>query len=121
MTVKLKRIYDKGSDSDGLRVLVDRVWPRGVSKEKANVDHWLKKIGPTSDLRKWFQHDPEKFPKFKEKYKEELNSGEQKEELEKLKELADNEQKLTLLFGAKDETNNQAAVLKEVIEKDSNK
>ncbi|HLR01614.1 MAG TPA: DUF488 family protein, partial [Virgibacillus sp.] len=61
MTVKIKRVYDKKSDGDGIRVLVDRVWPRGVSKEKASLDEWLKKIGPTKELRQWFNHDPEKY------------------------------------------------------------
>lgn len=118
MPVQIKRIYNEEDQNDGFRVLVDRVWPRGMSKESANLDEWMKNIGPSNELRKWFNHDPEKFSEFKKKYKDELQNGDQKEELEELKELTKKHNKhITLLFSAKDENNNQAAVLKEILDR----
>ncbi|WP_449355002.1 DUF488 domain-containing protein [Virgibacillus natechei] len=119
MPVEIKRIYDKEStENDDVRVLVDRVWPRGISKEDAKLDHWMKEVGPSNDLRKWFGHDPDKYEEFKKKYKEELESGEQKEELAKLKEITkENDKNVTLLFSAKDEEHNQARVLKEILDR----
>ncbi|PIC95910.1 hypothetical protein CSV69_08880 [Sporosarcina sp. P26b] len=119
MPVQIKRVYEEAKKADGMRVLVDRVWPRGMSKEDAHVDEWLKEIGPSKELRQWFDHDPDKFDEFKEKYKEELkNSEEQKEELEKLKDWTKEHKKnITLVFGAKDEKNNQAVVLKEILDR----
>jgi len=117
MTVHVKRIYETAESQDGYRILVDRVWPRGVSKEKADLDLWMKEIGPSSDLRKWFGHDPDKFTAFKKKYKEELKTGEQNDALEKLKEAVKENNQVTLLFAAKDEEHNQAQVLKEVLDK----
>jgi len=118
MTIKTKRAYDVAATKDGQRILVDRIWPRGVSKEEAKVHEWLKSIGPSHELRKWFNHDEEKYDTFKEEYKQELKSGEQKEALDKLKEIAHNNNTVTLIFGAKEETYNQATVLKEILEKD---
>ncbi|SEP71015.1 Uncharacterized conserved protein YeaO, DUF488 family [Virgibacillus subterraneus] len=118
MPVQMKRIYEKVETSDGVRVLVDRVWPRGMSKEDAHLDHWMKEVGPSNDLRKWFGHDPDKYDAFKKKYKEELKNGDQQEELQKLKELTKQYNKnLTLLFAAKDEQFNQARVLKEILDR----
>lgn len=117
MPVNIKRIYEEASSDDGVRVLVDRVWPRGMSKEKAQLDHWMKEIGPSNELRKWFGHDPDKYEDFKKKYKEELENGDQQEELSKLKELTkEHNKELTLLFSAKDKTHNQARVLKEILD-----
>ena len=117
MPVQIKRIYEDVKKNDGVRVLVDRVWPRGMAKEDAKLDHWMKEIGPSNDLRKWFGHDPNKFGDFKQKYKKELESGEQQEELEQLKKLTKQHNKnITLLFGAKDEKHNQANVLKEILD-----
>lgn len=118
MPVAIKRIYEDYDEKDGVRVLVDRVWPRGMSKESAKVDEWIKEVGPTSELRKWFGHDPEKFADFKEKYKKELQENdEQKEALGKLKKLTkENNKNLTLLYGAKDTKHNQAVVLKEILD-----
>lgn len=117
MPVQIKRIYEDQDDNDGLRILVDRVWPRGMSKENAQLDHWMKEVGPSNELRKWFGHDPDKFNDFKQKYKEELQSGHQHEELEELKRLTKKHQKnLTLLYSAKDEKHNQAKVLKEILD-----
>lgn len=116
VTVKLKRVYDEAATNDGKRILVDRVWPRGVSKEKADVYEWLKEIGPTKELRQWFNHDPEKFATFKKKYREELQSGDQKAAYDQLKEIQKSYSTITLVFSAKDEENNQAQVLKEMLE-----
>ncbi|WP_144460424.1 DUF488 domain-containing protein [Siminovitchia fortis] len=114
-SVKIKRIYDEPSSGDGYRVLVDRIWPRGISKEKAQIDEWMKELAPSTELRKWFQHDPEKFPAFREKYLSYLEENETcQKNLEELKERMKNED-VTLLYGAKDEKHNQAAVLKEVL------
>ena len=86
MTIQIQRIYEN-NQSEGTRILVDRVWPRGISKEDANLDFWLKELAPTTELRKWFNHEPSKFEAFKEKYKQELESGDQQEALNKLKEI----------------------------------
>lgn len=119
MSVNIKRIYDQAEQHDGVRVLVDRVWPRGISKDKAQLDHWLKEIGPSKELRKWFGHDPEKYDAFKENYQEELQEGRQQEELQKLKALVNAYSSVTLLFAAKDEEHNQARVLKDILDRQS--
>lgn len=116
MPVYTKRIYEKPDNNDGVRILVDRIWPRGISKNKANIDHWLKNVGPSTQLRKWFNHDPNKFASFKEKYKDELHTNTQKKELEELINLQQENDTITLLFAAKDEKYNQAVVLKEILE-----
>ena len=106
--LKLKRVYEPPEENDGIRILVDRLWPRGLSKEKAQVDLWLKEIAPSTELRKWFAHDPEKWSEFKKRYTSELK--ENKEAVSVLKQ----EMKkgtVTLLYGAKDETHNDAVVL----------
>lgn len=119
MPVQIKRAYDEAKISDGMRILVDRMWPRGVSKEAAAIDEWAKEAAPSDDLRKWFDHDADKFEKFKTKYKEELNSNEeQKKALEQLKKWTKEHNKnITLVYGAKDEKHNQAAVLKEILDR----
>lgn len=113
MAIKVKRIYDDKAEDDGVRVLVDRVWPRGISKENANLDEWLKNIGPTKELREWFNHDADKFEDFKKKYIKELeNNDEQNEELKTLEGMVKDARKdVIILFGAKDEKHNQAVVL----------
>ncbi|WP_099159333.1 DUF488 domain-containing protein [Virgibacillus ndiopensis] len=117
MPIQLKRIYDSYDEDDGVRVLVDRIWPRGISKENAKLDYWMKEVGPTSDLRKWFGHDPGKYEEFKKKYKEELKSGDQQEELEKLKKITKEHNKsIILLYAAKNKEHNQAQVLKEILD-----
>jgi uncharacterized protein YeaO (DUF488 family) len=108
METKLKRIYEKPEKEDGFRILVDRLWPRGLTKEKANVDLWLKEIAPTTELRKWFNHEPEKWNDFKKKYVTELKSN--KASVATLKEKI-NEGTVTILYGAKDEVHNEAQVI----------
>lgn len=115
MTVKLKRAYEKATTNDGKRILVDRIWPRGVSKEDAALDEWFKEIGPSKELRQWFNHDPDKFEEFKKKYHEELQDGEQKASYDKLKAMQKENNTITLVYAAKDEQHNQAQVLKEML------
>jgi|SRR5690554_106647 len=112
MDIRIKRIYDDPANSDGTRILVDRLWPRGVSKKDAQLDDWIKDIAPSSDLRKWFDHKEERFDEFSEKYKRELQDHPDiiKDLLEKAKS-----KRLTLLYSAKDEKHNQAVVLKEFL------
>ncbi|MFD1851923.1 DUF488 domain-containing protein [Oceanobacillus bengalensis] len=116
MSVKIKRIYSAVEENDGIRILVDRIWPRGISKEQAKLDDWMKEIAPSTELRKFFNHEQDKFAEFKEKYKEELQSNEKRQELEELINIVKEKPTVTLLFAAKDEVHNQAVVLKEIIE-----
>lgn len=112
MDIRIKRIYEEPAKDDGYRLLVDRVWPRGMTKEHAHVDEWLKNIGPTTELRKWFGHVPEKYPEFKKRYVKELHA--MAADLEKVRALA-RKQRVTLVYSAKDEAHNQAVVLREVL------
>lgn len=109
---KIKRVYEKVANNDGYRLLIDRIWPRGVSKEKAELDEWNKDLAPSSDLRKWFGHKEERFEEFTERYKKELED--QNEELKRIKKIAEDKQ-VCLLYGAKDEVHNQAVVLKSIL------
>lgn len=117
MTIQIQRIYEKPL-KEGVRVLVDRVWPRGISKDQANLDHWLKNIAPTSELRKWFNHDPQLYAAFKEKYEKELRENEEQQEaFNELQDIiADSKQDVILLYGAKDEQHNQAIVLQQLLQ-----
>lgn len=110
MKIQLKRVYEKPEAKDGFRILVDRLWPRGLTKEKAAVGLWLKDIAPSTELRKWFGHDPAKWKEFQKKYLKELK--ENKEAVDTLKEHLKKET-VTLLYAAKDEVHNEAEVLKE--------
>lgn len=116
-SILTKRIYEKPDNKDGYRVLVDRLWPRGISKDEAKLDEWVKEIAPSNELRKSFDHQPEKMAEFKKKYLDEIEGNELAEEFRSsiLEEL--NKGTVTLLYGAKDEENNNAVVLKEWIEK----
>ena len=111
MTVALKRAYEAASDSDGTRVLVDRLWPRGVTKAKARIDVWLKDVAPSTQLRKWFGHDPGKCTEFQRRYRAELKGSEALAELRKLAR----EGHVTLVYGAKDEEHNDAVVLAKLL------
>jgi uncharacterized protein YeaO (DUF488 family) len=116
MSVYTKRAYEEVKDSDGVRILVDRVWPRGVSKEKLCIKHWYKNIAPSTELRKWFNHDPKKYKLFNEKYKDELREDPLKKQLLlELKKLVHEHTHVTLVYGAKDKLHNQAEVLKEIL------
>ncbi len=110
--VQLKRIYEPPQKSDGYRVLVDRVWPRGLSKDAAQIDLWMKDIAPSTALRKWFNHDPARWVGFQEKYRAELR--ELGDKLDELRARAKKEP-VTLLYGAKDTEHNQAVVLWDVL------
>jgi|SRR5215831_760876 len=112
MSVKLKRVYEPSAKTDGYRILVDRLWPRGIRKEDANIDRWFKEVAPSNALRKWFNHDPQKWKSFMTKYKKELRET---DALKELKLEIKKHKKLTLLYGAKDEEHNQARALVEII------
>jgi uncharacterized protein YeaO (DUF488 family) len=112
MKPELKRVYEEPDLKDGTRILVDRLWPRGLSKEKARVDLWLKEIAPSNELRRWFAHDPAKWPEFKVRYKRELKRNQ--EQLALLRD-ATGHGRSTLLYGARDTQHNQAVVLQELL------
>lgn len=112
MRVAIKRVYEPASDGDGFRILVDRLWPRGLSKEKAHVDLWLKEIAPSTELRKWFGHDPEKWAEFQRRYRVELGSNEAA--VRALIE-AIGKGPATLLFGARDQEHNEAIVIRDLL------
>ena len=112
MSIAIKRIYSPEESKDGYRVLIDRLWPRGIKKEKANIDNWLKEIGPSTPLRKWFGHDPARWESFKKKYQAELKDN---EALSELRKIAQDHKKVTLLYGAKDEEHNHAVVLMKLL------
>jgi uncharacterized protein YeaO (DUF488 family) len=107
--IKTRRIYEAPKRGEGFRVLVDRVWPRGLSKDKAGADLWLRDIAPSDTLRKWFAHDPKKWTAFVNKYREELKG--KKDSLRKIKQLEKEHGTVTLLYSAKDEEHNQAVAL----------
>ena len=111
--VKIKRVYDKPSKDDGFRVLIDGLWPRGLSKDKARIDLWLKEIAVSPELRKWFSHDPDKWPEFKKRFRAELN--EKKDSVDMLMDKAKGKNVVTLLFGSKEEKYNNAVVLQEYL------
>lgn len=111
--IQLKRVYEEPSQNDGLRILVDRLWPRGLSKERAAVNIWLKDVAPSTELRKWFGHDPAKWKQFQVRYREELQ--EKKEVLKLLKQKC-KEHTVTLVYGARDVEHNEALVLKLILE-----
>lgn len=111
--IQVKRIYDSVTEDDGYRVLIDRLWPRGFSKEDAKVDLWMKEIAPSTELRKWFDHDPDKWMEFQQRFKDELVN--KKELIDQLLNLEKEKKVITLLFSAKDREKNQAMVLIEVL------
>ena len=112
--IKLKRVYEAPAKEDGTRILVDRLWPRGLTKEKARVDLWLKEVAPSTELRKWFAHDPAKWSEFQTRYKAELKHNPEQVALLK-KAVAKGP--ATLLYGAKDEQHNEAIVLQRLLNK----
>lgn len=112
MNTKIKRVYERPDKEDGVRILVDRLWPRGLTKAKASVDLWLKDVAPSTELRKWFGHDPAKWTEFKTRYRAELRENDEQVKLLKA-EIAKG--KVTLVYGAKDEEHNEAVVLQEFL------
>jgi len=110
MTFRIKRVYEKPASTDGTRVLVDRLWPRGLKKTDAKIDLWMKEVAPSTELRRWFGHEPERFTEFKRRYRKELS----KEAFGELRKLG-KAKTVTLLYGARDPEMNQAAVLLEIL------
>ena len=112
MALNLKRAYDPPAKTDGVRILVDRLWPRGVSKASAKIDHWLKDVAPSTSLRKWFGHDPARWAEFRKRYARELQANpDAVVELRKLSRKG----KVTLVYGAKDEEHNHAVALRDYL------
>lgn len=114
MSIAIKRAYDPASSSDGYRVLVDRLWPRGVSKDKLKVDAWMKDIAPSADLRKWYGHEVEKWPEFRKRYRAELQKPPARDLLQELMQRAQ-KGKVTLVIGARDAEHANGAVIAELI------
>ena len=114
MRLKIKRVYEHPDAQDGTRILVDRLWPRGLTKAKASVDVWMKDVAPSTTLRKWFGHDSDKWAEFKTRYRAELRAN--KEQVARLKtEMG--KRRVTLVYGAKDEEHNEALVLQEYLKR----
>ena len=113
MTIKIKRVYEHAEKGDGIRILVDRLWPRGLTKEKVNADIWLKEIAPSTELRKWFGHDPAKWKKFQARYTAELRHND-----DLIEQIVNSARRgnVTLLYAARDEIHNEAAVIKRFLE-----
>ncbi|MGB4812662.1 MAG: DUF488 domain-containing protein [Methylophilaceae bacterium] len=115
MSISLKRAYETTAETDGVRVLVDRLWPRGVTKSKANINLWAKDLAPSTELRKWFGHDPEKWSEFQKRYRAELVGNPALSEIRALSRQGN----ITLVYAAKDELHNQALVLKQALDSDA--
>jgi len=113
VTIRLKRVYEPSTDDDGYRVLVDRLWPRGLSEEAADVDLWLRSVAPSTELRKWYGHDVARWPEFQARYRGELSTH--GELLDLILDIERHRKVVTLLFGAKDESHNEAVVLLELL------
>jgi uncharacterized protein YeaO (DUF488 family) len=114
MSIKLRRVYETPDHADGIRILVDRLWPRGLTKERAKLDLWLKEVAPSTELRKWFDHDPKKWRVFCSRYRRELKDH--ADQLERIKREARGGT-VTLLYGARDQEHNEAVVLKQLLER----
>lgn len=114
MPIQIKRVYDPSKKTDGVRILIDRLWPRGIAKEEAKIDRWLKDVAPSTALRKWFGHDPEKWPEFKERYFRELDAH--KDAVNEIRQRARTEM-VTLVFGAKDARHSNAEALVEYLKR----
>ena len=115
MAIQIKRVYEPYAKQDGFRILVDRLWPRGIKKENAHIDIWLKEVAPSTALRKWFHQERENWQEFVKKYKQELRNN---DALTELRQLVKEHKKVTLLYGAKDEGHNHAQVLMKLIDAD---
>lgn len=115
MSILLKRAYELPANTDGMRILVDRLWPRGLAKLKVKIDLWLKDVAPSTELRKWFGHDPEKWPEFEKRYRAELKANPALSELIALSRQGD----ITLVYAARDKLHNEAVVLKRILDRDN--
>jgi uncharacterized protein YeaO (DUF488 family) len=116
MTIAIKRVYDPAARTDGARILVDRLWPRGLTKERAAIDEWLRDLAPSDELRRWYHARPDQWTAFRQKYLKELAQPDREFGLQQLYELAHKKKRLTLLFASKNESRNNALVLKELLE-----
>ena len=116
MPVSIKRVYEPASRSDGQRILVDRLWPRGLTKDRAAIDEWLRDLAPSNDLRRWYHARPTEWETFRKRYLKELSQPAAQDALERLHRIAGKRKRLTLLFASKNETRNNALVLKELLE-----
>lgn len=114
--LKVKRAYDKPATDNGTRILVDGLWPRGINKSEAGISEWIKELAPSAELRRWFGHEPGKFPEFRRKYIEELSAPEKASRLKRIAKLAE-DKTVTLIYGARDTEHNNAVVLAELIGK----
>lgn len=114
MSLKIKRAYEAPAEDDGIRILVDRLWPRGLTKAKAKIDLWLKEVAPSTDLRKWFAHDPTRWTEFQVRYKDELKQH--SEQLDLLKQKAA-KGPVTLIYGARDQEHNEAVILEKLLQR----
>jgi uncharacterized protein YeaO (DUF488 family) len=117
MEIRLKRAYAAPARGDGFRILVDRLWPRGVSKVELKVDAWAKDLAPSTELRKWFAHDPQRWPEFRKRYRMELTDAKAFKRVRELLLKAGRPKMVTLVFGAKDEEHNDAVVLRELFKR----
>ena len=111
--IAVKRIYEDPAATDGCRVLVDRLWPRGLSKERAALDHWFRDVAPSNELRRWYGHDPDKWDEFRRRYRAELDAD--PSVLDPLRQLMEKEKTVTLLFSSRNETRNNAVALAEIL------
>ncbi|MBK1885672.1 DUF488 domain-containing protein [Marinobacter sp. DY40_1A1] len=119
MDIRIKRAYEDAARSDGPRILVDRMWPRGVAKEDADLEAWLKGLAPSTELRKWFDHDPEKWKEFRQRYLKELKASKEGDTADALKELQailKEHKRITLVFAAKDTEHNNAVALRDFLD-----
>jgi uncharacterized protein YeaO (DUF488 family) len=116
MTVAIKRVYEEPSPQDGARVLVDRLWPRGLTKQDAALDAWLRDLAPSDELRKWYHAHPQQWSKFRERYLKELSDEAAHDALQKLYDFTDKRRRLTLLYASRNEEHNNAVVLKQLVE-----
>jgi uncharacterized protein YeaO (DUF488 family) len=113
--IRIKRIYEQAAEEDGFRILIDRLWPRGINKETAKIDLWLKEVAPSNELRKWFSHDPEKWEEFKKRYAKELAANQSL--LKEIRQIEKKKATVTLLYSARDVEHNNAVALKAVLDK----
>jgi uncharacterized protein YeaO (DUF488 family) len=120
VTIALKRAYDAPARGDGFRVLVDRLWPRGVKKDDLRLGAWAKALAPSTELRKWFAHDPEKWTEFRKRYRTELARSDATQTIGDLVAAAKRSKTITLVYGAKDTVHNEAVILRDIFERAAN-